>query len=198
MLGSYLQATSSRLILMTVAFFFVVTNAPSKICELLLVHESENVSANATSMLNSVSGLALSLLNLVALLIFMITTITYVLDIAYISLPFSRVMLSGRKKKFVSYEAIKATEICMGDTVTYKKVKDYNRIQRNKVWLETMLGVLDKEEGLDAFGLRRELKVLSDSIKFMEESGKKGKSYYLSMSKIEFLHDKYLQIIKQK
>lgn len=193
MLGEYLKSTAPRFIMMTIMFFCIIGNVPRKLFDIFSAQQAESLPSSAMETFNSMSNAVMIILNLVITLSFMFYCILYTLDIAYIVLPWLRQILEHRENKLVSSEAIKAVEICMGDTVSYKKVKDFNRIQRNKVWLESMLGVLDTQEGF--YDLKKELRILSDNIKSMEESGKKGKSYYLSISKIEFLHDKYLQLV---
>lgn len=130
-----------------------------------------------------------------SLVVIKVTSIT--IDTMYICLPFVRSMIpKDMLNGVISKRAIKYLEDCMGETVVYKSVKDYNRIERNKVWLESMLGVCDKLKDNTIYkNLIDELIKTKDLINSLEIAGHKGKGYYLLMAKIEFLHDKYLELV---
>ena len=129
--------------------------------------------------------------------ILVVLSCTYVcLDLLYIAFPTFRDLLGDRKKRFISEEAINSVEYCMDKFVSYKTIKSYDRIERNKVCLDTML--MDKmliQSGNKKYKeFESELKTLKKNIKGMEKDSKLGKEYYLSISKIEFLRDEFLRL----
>ena len=149
--------------------------------------------------LESFGVLMTSLLSLAALLGAMTMCIGISLDLLYITVPMMQAMVqdslkySNKENSFISRIALDCVDACMGENVIYTKVKSYDRIERNKVWLDSMLEVLEYSEGhKDLYNI---LVDLSSSIKKAEVEGRKNKSYYLDIAKIEFLHDKYLQIV---
>lgn len=123
--------------------------------------------------------------------LFLVKFISFGVDLLYLVVPAFSYLIDS--KRFVSSYARKSMEVCCGDTVVYKKVKDFDRIKRNKVWLKTMLGV--ESVLVDYPELLSELKSLDSHLKELEEKDKKNKDYYLSIAKIEFLHDKYLDLV---
>ena len=123
--------------------------------------------------------------------LFLVKFVSFGVDLLYLTIPAFSYLVDS--KRYVSSYARKSMEICCEDTVVYKKVKDFNRIERNKVWLKSMLGV--ESILVDYPELLSELKSLGSHLKELEEKGKKNKDYYLSIAKIEFLHDKYLELV---
>lgn len=123
--------------------------------------------------------------------LFLVKFISFEVDLLYLVVPAFTYLVDS--KRYVSSYARKSMEICCGDTVVYKKVKDFDRIKRNKVWLRAMLGV--ENIIVDYPELLSELESLASHLKELEEKGKKNKEYYLSIAKIEFLHDKYLDLV---
>ena len=127
------------------------------------------------------------------------------LDLLYIIFPFIRLMLPDDKQKVLF--SSQALECCFGEAVVYKQVRGFNRIERNKVWLDTMIEVLshdgiEKEEVCSEYNttiskteIYKSLTTVKERLDLLESSKRKRKEYYLLMAKIEFLHDKYLQLI---
>lgn len=131
------------------------------------------------------------LMHILVVALFLVKFVSFGVDLLYLVVPAFTYLVDS--KRYVSSYARKSMEVCCGDTVVYKKVKDFDRIERNKVWLETMLGV--ESILVDYPELLSELKSLDSHLKELEEKGKKNKEYYLSIAKIEFLHDKYLDLV---
>jgi len=135
--------------------------------------------------------LMMSTTRILMVALFLVKFISFGVDLLYLVVPAFTYLIDS--KRFVSSYARKSMEVCCGDTVVYKKVKDFDRIKRNKVWLKTMLGV--ESILVDYPELLSELKSLDSHLKELEEKDKKNKDYFLSIAKIEFLHDKYLDLV---
>lgn len=208
-LGAYFRNTSPSLIVITIIFSFVMFGGIDFLSKVLWGDNSamSQLSTSAAEVLSSYMKIIKLFLSFCCMLMFMVKSLGMALDIMYIAFPFMRVMLPDDKQRMlVSSDAIKSVECCLGETVVYKKVKDFNRIERNKVWLDTMLEVLEhynSEEGVSSvYGnivnkneVLNTLKDTKEKLNLLESSGRKRKEYYLLMAKIEFLHDKYLQLV---
>ena len=147
--------------------------------------------------LKGVGILMSSILALVIMLGMMLTLLGIILDLLYITFPIMRDMLKGSniENSFITRIALDCVDVCMGENVIYKKVKSYDRIERNKVWLDAMLEILKYND--DHTDLYNILEDVSNTIKKYELSGSKGKNYYTNIAKIEFLHDRYLRDVCQ-
>lgn len=79
----------------------------------------------------------------------------------------------------------------MNSTVRYKVVKDYDRIERNKFWLEDMLSNTNNIQNDMLISELYSVKTALDDY----ESRKKDRDYFTLFAKIEFLHNIYLSSI---
>lgn len=195
---TYIKSRIPSLLFIGIGIYFSI-NAP-QIVDLItsFLGFSESKTSNSTNemVFSSISNIVYHLTGLIILMIINAILIYICLDIAYLMLPKFRELLKNRKEQFISTEAIKSVEYCMGDFVSYRKVKSFERVERNKVWLDTMLKDLmfRKNKTSKLCDLEKEMKILKLNIKRMEVSNNKGRDYYLSMSKIEFLRSKYLEL----
>lgn len=126
-----------------------------------------------------------TLIMIVVTLISCVMLSTTMLDLAYIVMPIVRV--TGLFDRIVTEKAkdIVASEASVLEVT--KKIKDYNRISRNKEWINAMIDVEKVSDGaffVDGHTLK--------SIKKKIEKGK-GSGYYLALAQVEFLHNKFLE-----
>lgn len=90
----------------------------------------------------------------------------------------------------VSVSAKQAVEESVKNIVVTKKIKDYDRENRNKVWLKSMLESEKASKGV-FFVDRSVLEGINERLKSAT-----GKDYYFALAQVEFLHDKFIKYTK--
>ena len=155
---------------------------------------TDNVS-HLTPVMNSMTNTISLLLGLICMLLMICTSLALILDLMYLSLPFVRHIFNemGQTDKIVSIEAKSAIMNFEGHTIQYKKIRNYDRVQRNMYWLNAMLRVCEFAQssgvGYDA-NLHNSLIAVSESI---ENNKLKDVTYYKDLVKIELLHEQYMK-----
>lgn len=151
--------------------------------------------SHLTPVIGSMTNIISFLLGLVCTLIVVCTSLSLILDLMYLSLPFVRHVFNemGQTGKMVSIEAKSAIMNFEGHTIQYKKIRNYDRVQRNMYWLNAMLRVCEFAQlsgvGYDA-NLHNSLIAVSESI---ENNKLKDVTYYKDLVKIELLHEQYMK-----
>lgn len=168
--------------------FILIISGVSKYAGVMLKDAS-----HVDEVFNTVLKVALIVISGLADLAFIFNLFSCMIDLLWFSIPAFRLIMKSMNatKNLISPRAASALEKCMGEEVYYKEVRNYDRIERNKIWLSSMLKVCTDDEFKD---LKEELIKVSKVVSSLESNGLENKEYYLSMAKIEFLHDKYLQI----
>lgn len=180
-------------------------------CDLFDLPDMTTAGALQNSQFNPLINM---LFSFVCMLLFFTLSLTSILDLLYLCFPFLRDLLENNGIKYVSSRAIDSVmQESDGRYVRYEKVKDYNRIERNKVWLDKMLESTSdtdlwrgtRENNVNVLDIY-EVSALRDTlVKLKEEidleakctKGKYSKKYYLLMARIEFLHDEYLSLLEK-
>lgn len=161
----------------------------------------EGGSPNFQEVYSLAAKLSTTILNGVVMIAMMMWTLKLTLDLMYITMPFFRLMADDSSKyntlnliNFISEEAQQAVKISEGETnIAYTKIKSYDRIKRNLVWLDSMLESIKQLEQTDS--IKELLNELNELKKELEKS-KNTKHYYYLVAKIEFLHNKYLELVE--
>lgn len=187
----YLSNRLPFIILLVVITGIILSGGVSTIVDLLPKPTEGNVEA-----FNSVFSLTSMLLNLCFTLIILIGGLGLVLDLMYICFPFVREMLDrdGHNRMY-SIFAKSAVEAFDNQLIHFKKVKSYDRIKRNFYWLESMIS------HMEVMNLNNEQAVLYKQLidvkaKFDGSIKRNTADYYRQVAKIEFLHNKYLNLIE--
>lgn len=125
------------------------------------------------------------LMNIIIMVMFTYISISTMISLLYICMPMMRV--TGILDTFVSQDA---RECVMNETkgvgTVVTKVRNYDRIERNKLWLQTMM---DKKTGNSS--LDNDISELSKKLNGVRDR----KSYYYDIAKVELLHSQYLQVV---
>lgn len=129
----------------------------------------------------------------------LVSMLCLMVDLMYISLPFVRMLLADKSSNLISEQARLAVEMAeTGSGIAYKKVKSFDRIERNKAWLSSMLETLkpikDKPEFSILYQKLDNLKTDIDSHDFGYLGDRKH--LYFQYAKIEFLHNEFLSLMK--
>jgi hypothetical protein len=127
----------------------------------------------------------------IILIITMLMSVTF--DLLYMICPWARTIVPFHKN-IVSDEAKLAVQM-MSETVYLEQVTSYDRIERNKYWLDSMLNNIEtmQRSGITMDEpLLHELEKVNSELKAFSKYSK-SKDYYYCIAKIEFLHNKYLE-----
>lgn len=217
-LSCYLSRRLPSILIFFILVFFVFSGSFKDLCNVItdrsiIGTESQGITTESTDdseltdtldepIRGSVSNetfkslyeLASTIISIILVVLLLYYSLIVTIDLVYLTLPaFRYIVPEELRERIISKSAISIVETCLNEAVVFRKVKDFNRIERNKVWLDTMLGVLDKDFHLS--DLHSETIKLSDELKKLEDSGRLDKTYYLLIAKIEFLHDKYLELV---
>lgn len=144
-----------------------------------------------TQIVNSVSHVFVFIVSC----LYCVQIIKFTFDLIYICLPSFRDMFDEREhSRLYSIYAKMAVEIYDDQPIHFKKVKNYNRIKRNLLWLDSMIShmrvmELDKEKAALYIQLIALHSELDGGIEADTEK------YYREIAKIEFLHNKYIALI---
>lgn len=153
----------------------------------------QNVQASSELIISS-PDFIMQVLNLISILIISITMICLIVDLMYITLPFMRKLLANKAAGIISEQARLAVEMSTtGSSVGYKKVKSFDRINRNKAWLSSMLETLKPIKDKSEFSI---LYQKLDSLKKDIELSGDRQHLYFQYAKIEFLHNEFLSLVK--
>lgn len=130
----------------------------------------------------------------------MVFGVTLAVDLMYLMLPYLRDTLDkmGFTDRMVSIYAKSAIEEVDGKLISYRKIRSFDRIKRNKYWLQSMIDTLTslQQSGEDvdvAFA-----KSLVDLQASLESCRERSKEWYTLIAKIEFMHDKYIKLVLKK
>ena len=179
------------IILLAVISLLMVSGGVSTIVNLIPKPTEGNVEA-----FNSVFSFTSLILSLCLTLILCIGGLGLCFDLMYICFPFVREMLDrdGHNRMYSIY-AKSAVEAFDNQLIHFKKVKSYDRIKRNFFWLDSMIS------HMEVMDLNEELVVLYKQlidvkVKFDGSIKHNTAEYYRQVAKIEFLHNKYLNLIE--
>jgi hypothetical protein len=131
------------------------------------------------------------LFHMISYLCVMIMILGVTFDLLYIHFPFVRTILPFNTH-FVSDEAKKTVEL-MSESVSLKQVTNYNRLERNRYWLDSMLKNVKLLENKGLPVNEQLILALNDINEKLPSMDSTSKDYYYSMAEVEFLHDKYLE-----
>lgn len=156
---------------------------------------NENFEVDKEVVLHGLNDLTKFLSSFVAILctaIIVFSSIRIMISLAYISLPVARDILDNYNNgSFVSSDVrdiVRHELEGVGTVVT--KVRNFDRIERNKVWLKSMI-----ENPCGLLQLDNAIMVLNDRLKNRDLY---KKSYYYDVAQIELLHVKYLEAVGAK
>lgn len=144
-----------------------------------------------------------NIIKIVALLMFLPDFVYLAFDIAYLVSPYIRKRFKNLYTDTVieilnrPYEEL--TE-CLKDSNDYgKKTRCYNRVDRNKDWLNDMLSTLKEDSSITHDGsiLLKSLMKLQGTLIDLESKDFLNKDYFLELVKVESLRDKYLELYKR-
>lgn len=156
---------------------------------------NENFEVDKEVVLQGLNDLTKFLSSFVVILwtaITVFSSVQIMISLAYISLPVARDILDNyNNASFVSSDArdiVRHELEGVGTVVT--KVRNFDRIERNKVWLKSMI-----ENPCGLLQLDNAIMVLNDRLKNRDLY---KKSYYYDVAQIELLHVKYLEAVGAK
>lgn len=156
---------------------------------------NENFEVDKEVVLQGLNDLTKFLSSFVVILwtaITVFSSVQIMISLAYISLPVARDILDNyNNASFVSSDArdiVRNESEGVGTVVT--KVRNFDRIERNKVWLKSMI-----ENPCGLLQLDNAIMVLNDRLKNRDLY---KKSYYYDVAQIELLHVKYLEAVGAK
>lgn len=122
---------------------------------------------------------------LLLMMLVMIMSVTMTVDMLYMMIPMMRTI--PQIEKMVSENTrLAVKEYYEKGLVSYSKVKDFDRIERNKVWLDTMIRSLKESKSTSI--LLGKLESLKTEIEVCSNKSKKYQLY----ARIEFLRDEYV------
>ena len=139
----------------------------------------------ATELVSSIVGLLIMCSNFICIM----------LDLLYIELPTVRELLTDNK--FISERA----KMCIESSITnvnFKMVKKFDRIERNRSWMNSMLktaatiSVTDSKFN-DFFN---RLDALHRDIEISSKNSKDKKHLYYNYAKIELMHNEFLELMQ--
>ena len=171
-----------------------VDNIVNKIISVLdnITGNSEAISNNANEIMTTLTGVTSTIFGLVVIMMVAILGIGIVIDMMYLVIPAFRMIIGDKgNDKLVSIYAKAAVEEVDGHLISFKKIKSYARIKRNKYWLNSMLDTLislqqsGKEINTDFAKSLVDLKYNMDNCK------ERSKGWYRYIAKIEFMHDRF-------
>ena len=185
MLGIYLRKRKFGLVVLLIATILLVLS--SRVYDIVLpIKGVSNVLVSTNKLTRAVCSLILSLV-----IAFQIIGLS--IDFMFIMFPAIRYMLdsNGNSKRLISIYAKTSIEEFEGQLIECKKIKSYDRIKRNKYWLNSMIDTLislqqsGKEINTDFAKSLVDLKYNMDNCK------ERSKEWYRYIAKIEFMHDRY-------
>ncbi len=143
---------------------------------------------------NSVNKFTEGVAGFILMLIGTLYLVMACVDIAYISIPIFRNACEefGLIDTISSVAKNSVKEGLDRLSITHK-VKEFDRIERNKMWLDYMIAWA-KDNPMSA-----EQNFVSNSVlgelKKITEHARRDKSFYKTMAKIEFLHDSFIKVV---
>lgn len=159
----------------------------------LIIKPKDGVATETFEHLKSVINLILTLLMYIVLLA---GSLGIALDLLYIAIPAVRELLDrdGHNRMYSIY-AKSAVEAYDNQLVHFKKVKSYDRIKRNFYWMESMIS------HMEVMDLNTEQAVLYKQLIDLKSNFDGSikcdtAEYYRQVAKIEFLHNKYLNLVE--
>lgn len=197
----YLKKRSFSIITLTIFLLIMlvgVDNIVNKIISVLnnITGNSEALSNNANEIMTTLIGVTSTIFGLVVVMMVAVLGIGIAVDMMYLVIPAFRMIIGDRgDTKLVSIYAKAAVEEVDGHLISFKKIKSYDRIKRNKYWLNSMLDSLamlkrsGKEIDID---FANALVDLNSDINNCKE---RSKEWYRYIAKIEFMHDKYIKVM---
>lgn len=130
-----------------------------------------------------------TVLSVLAMLMLVFSVIKISISLLYIMIPIFRapdspLMMFDDLVSADAKEAVRKASDGLGVKV---KINDYDRITRNEIWLKSMIDAEKASSG----NFFVDSKTLLDVQSRLNASS--GKSYYLALAQIEFLHDKFME-----
>lgn len=203
----YLKQRFPTLVLLFALVFIIVSGLPYKLVGMIgEILSTSNEATNTTQVVTSpeftasfeaMQGILRVLISLITIMLLMVTTLTTVIDLIYLTMPMIRHFLDREVDgaRMISIQAKASIEAVDNNLVKYKKIKSFDRIKRNLYWLDSMI---DSLANLRLQGHVVDESFVSSLLSLkvdIEGTQEKSKRYYMLVAKIEFMHDKYLQII---
>lgn len=184
-----------KIFILAVALF---VGLPTKFFRLII---DESMAGEMSEILNVLYNFSGFIFGFLAIILITFSIVRIVIDMLYIFFPQFRegvrLVYRGTLPK-----ALKSTssEIYEDEIITYNKKRCYDRVGRNKAWLDTMLNALREDDSLTIKdrGILRSLEEINTKLEELKKIGYRGKEYYLTLAKVEILRDKYLNIERTK
>ena len=155
--------------------------------------------SEVSSVFNIMSSLVSIIIGLMIIMIYTIVSVGMAIDLAYLSMPIVRVMLEDNerfKKRLVSIYATELVEEVDGNLIKYRKIKSFDRIKRNKYWLNSMLDSLNMLQRSGKKIDKEFANSLVDLHSNINDCKEHSKEWYMCIAKIEFMHDKYIKMME--
>ena len=189
MVGIYLRKRKLGLVVLLIATILLVLS--SRVYDMVLPIKG------VSDVLISTNKLTRAVCSLILSLVIVFQTIGLSIDLMFIMFPAIRYMLdsTGSSKRLISIYAKASIEEFEGQLIECKKIKSYDRIKRNKYWLNSMI---DNLKELGKQGVEIDKNFVDCLINLQSDLGNcvdRSKDWYRLIAKIEFLHDKYLNML---
>lgn len=189
------SASIITLIVLMLILLIGTDNIASKIAYALssITGNSEVVSSNASE-IKSLIDITSTIFGLVSTMLVGVLGVGITIDLMYLAVPAFRMIIGDNDARLVSIYAKAAVEEVDGQLIKYKKIKSYDRIKRNKYWLDSMLDSLNI---LQKSGKKIDtdfVNALANLHSNIENCKEHSKEWYRYIAKIEFMHDKYLEL----
>lgn len=176
----------------------LLTGVPIKFFRLIA---NDSIAGEMFEIFDSLYRFSDFIFGFLAIILFTFSTLRIAIDVLYIVFPQFRdgigLIYGGTLPR-----ALKSTysEVYEDGVVTYDKKRCYDRVGRNKAWLNTMLNALRENDSLTERdrGILKSLEEVNTKLEELTEKGRTGKEYYLTLAKVEILRDNYLNIERTK
>ena len=176
----------------------LLTGVPIKFFRLIA---NDSIAGEMFEIFDSLYRFSDFIFEFLAIVLFTFSTLRIAIDVLYIIIPQFREGI-GQINRSTLPRALKSTysEVYEDEVVTYDKKRCYDRVGRNKAWLNTMLNALRENDSLTERdrGILKSLEEVNTKLEELTEKGRTGKEYYLTLAKVEILRDKYLNIERTK
>lgn len=165
---------------------------------LLFGMEVSTTVIETNSAFSAVSSITNTIISCLIMFLIVALILGAVVDLLYLMMPALRNILDNGKEesRFVSIYAKSAIEEVDGQLIKYKKIKSYDRVKRNKYWLQSMIDTLTSLQQSGKQIDENFAKSLVDLKYDLENCKEHSKEWYSLVAKIEFMHDRYIHSLE--
>lgn len=162
---------------------------------LLFGMEASTTVIETNSAFSAVSSITNTIISCLIMFLIVALILGAVVDLLYLMMPALRNIIDNGKEesRFVSIYAKSAIEEVDGQLIKYKKIKSYDRVKRNKYWLQSMIDTLTSLQQSGKQIDENFAKSLVDLKCDLETCKEHSKEWYSLVAKIEFMHDRYIR-----